>query len=77
MSAPKCIATLPAMRVTERLETALMRLAAADDRALSDYIRRVLERHCFGHGDNDEPPPESCVQCNAMHCDARKSGRGR
>lgn len=26
-----------------------MRLAASEDRKLSDYIRRVLERHCFGH----------------------------
>ena len=41
--------SLPTVRVPETLETALLRLAARDDRTLSDYLRRVLERHAFGH----------------------------
>lgn len=37
--AEKCIRQLPPVRVSETLERALMRLAAADDRSLSEYIR--------------------------------------
>lgn len=73
--ADKCTAQIPAMRVPERLETALMRLAAADDRALSDYVRRVLERHCFGHVPDDAGDAESCLRCNASQCTARKAHR--
>ena len=40
---------LPAIRVAEPLEVTLMRLATQNDRTLSDYMRHVLERHCFGH----------------------------
>lgn len=47
----KRIASLPVVRVSERLETTLMRLAATEDRPLSDYIRRALEKHCFGHAE--------------------------
>ena len=47
--AEKCSRQLPAIRITESLETALMRLAARDDRTLSEFIRLVLERHAFGH----------------------------
>lgn len=49
---------LPPLRVTEELEIALLRLAAHHERDLSDYLRRVLERHVFGHGvtlHQDEP----------------------
>lgn len=46
----KCVRQLPPVRVPESLETALMRLAAQDDRPLSDYIKVVLSRHVFGHG---------------------------
>jgi hypothetical protein len=45
----KCIRQLPTIRISEPLETALMRMAARDDRTLSEYIRLVLERHAFGH----------------------------
>jgi hypothetical protein len=71
----KCTATLAALRVSERLETALMRLAARDDRALADYIRLVLERHAFGHAASLTEEPAACQQCNASQCDARKCGR--
>jgi len=48
--AEKCIRSLPPVRVSETLERTLMRLAAADDRSLSEYIRLVLMRHVLGHG---------------------------
>lgn len=46
----KCTRSLPPIRVDESLETALMRLAANDDRKLSEYIKLVLARHVYGHG---------------------------
>lgn len=67
----KCTAQLPQLRVSDKLETALMRLAAQDDRALSDYIRRVLERHCFGHVLNAADESDGCQQRNAPQCGAR------
>lgn len=45
----KRVRTLPAIRIGEALENALMRLAAQDDRTLSGYVVRVLEKHVFGH----------------------------
>lgn len=45
----KRICNLPGLRVPERLEMELRRLADMDGRLLSDYLRRVLEQHCFGH----------------------------
>ena len=45
----KCSRQLPPLRVTEPLETALMRLAAAQERSLSEYIKLVLAHHVFGH----------------------------
>jgi hypothetical protein len=45
----KRVRTLPAIRISETLENALMRLAAHDDRTLSGYVVRVLEKHVFGH----------------------------
>lgn len=47
--AEKCIRQLPAIRVSDTLERALMRLAAHDDRTLSEYVRLVLMRHALGH----------------------------
>ena len=72
--ADKCTGQLPSLRVSEKLETTLMRLAAQDDRALSDYIRRILERHCFGHGLNGGDDADECLHCNAAQCGARKGG---
>lgn len=45
----KCIRQLPPLRVSEPLETALMRLAAGQERSLSEYIKLVLSHHVFGH----------------------------
>lgn len=53
----KCIRQLPPLRVPESLETALMRLAAGQERTLSDYIKLVLSHHVFGHGSSVEAPP--------------------
>lgn len=49
MAAEKCIRTLPPIRISDSLEMALMRMAASDDRSLSEFVRLVLERHAFGH----------------------------
>jgi hypothetical protein len=49
MATEKCIRQLPTIRISDTLETVLMRLAARDDRKLSEYVRLVLERHAFGH----------------------------
>lgn len=66
--------SLPSIRVSERLEVALMRSAAADGRELSDYIRRVLELHEFGrHGNSVVDECENCQRSNASQCDARSS----
>lgn len=46
----KRIRQLPPVRISESLESSLMRLAAADERSLSEYIRLVLTRHVMGHG---------------------------
>ena len=60
--AEKCIRQLPPVRVPESLEHALMRLAAYEDRPLSEYVRGVLMKHVFGHApmvelddDGDKP----------------------
>ena len=45
----KCTSSLPSIRVSESLEIALLKLASREDRKPSEYIRRVLERHVFGH----------------------------
>ena len=47
--AEKCIRQLPTIRVSDTLETALMRMASRDERSLSEYIRLTLDRHAFGH----------------------------
>jgi hypothetical protein len=47
--AEKCIRNLPPVRVSETLERTLMRLAARDDRSLSEDIRLVPMRHALGH----------------------------
>jgi len=46
----KCTRQLPPLRVSETLEVALLRLAAAQERTLSEYIKLVLSHHVFGHG---------------------------
>lgn len=45
----KCTRQLPPVRIPESLETALMRLAAVNERTLSEYVKLVLIHHAFGH----------------------------
>lgn len=52
--AEKCTRQLPPVRIPESLEMALHRLAARDERSLSEYIKLILSRHCFGHGSSLE-----------------------
>lgn len=76
MAGEKCTSQLPALRVSERLEMALMRLAALDDRPLSEYIRVALERHCFGHAailSDEEQAVSAAMQRNAAHESRRGS----
>lgn len=57
--AEKCTRQLPPIRVVESLEVVLMRLAAANERSLSDYIKLVLSHHAFGHAHTVGPSDES------------------
>lgn len=69
MAGERRICNLPTIRISESLEVALMRLASRDERSLSDYVWRVLEKHAFGHasslGDLDavgnEPRAMQCA----------------
>lgn len=51
----KLIVQLPPIRVSDRMLSDLSRLAAVDDRKFSDYVRRVLEVHCYGHARSLDP----------------------
>ena len=64
----KRIAQLPAVRVDEELERALMRLAAREDRSLSDYLWRVLRVHVHGHAASLDSDAAACNACLAAHC---------
>ena len=70
----KRTAQLPALRVGESLEKALMRMAARDERSLSDYLFRVLWRHVYGHatslGEDVSPGNVS----GAVHCRSSQEG---
>ncbi len=76
--AEKCTRQLPAIRVGESVETALMRLAARDERTLSEYMRKVLERHAFGHAcslvrDEQGDTDFGALQCSAGDVGGRRS----
>ena len=51
----KCTAQLPPLRISESLEHRLMRLAAKDDRSLSDYVKLILVKHVYGHAASLDP----------------------
>lgn len=72
--AEKCTRQLPAIRVGEALESDLMRLAAIDDRALSEYIRLVLERHVYGHARSVRDDGKPVTDFGALHCSADDVG---
>ena len=70
----KCIRQLPTIRISETLETALMRMAARDERSLSEYTRLVLERHVFGHAASLLRDDGSSTDFGALHCTANDVG---
>lgn len=72
--AEKRICQLPSIRVSESLEMALMRLASRDERSLSDYVWRVLEKHCFGHGASLGDDGNCCNETGAPHCSSPERG---
>ena len=70
----KRLRVLPSLRVGESLESALMRLAAREERSLSGYLVRVLEKHCFGHAQILEADSQLFNDDDAAH--GRPSGHG-
>lgn len=68
--AEKCTRTLPPMRVTETLEIKLLRLAARDERSLSEYIKLVLVRHVDGHAHSLAVESDESQNSRASHCAA-------
>lgn len=48
--------------VSERLFIDLNRLAAADERSLSEYIERVLRLHVYGHATRGNETTEGPVR---------------
>jgi hypothetical protein len=66
----KRISTLPALRIEPSLEMSLMRSAAADDRTLADYVRRILWQHEFGHARMVSEDGSPVSNFGALHCDA-------
>lgn len=73
-SPEKRMRALPSLRIGESLENALMRLAARDERTLSGYIVRVLEKHCFGHAVSLDADSQMFNDADAMH--TRVTGHG-
>ena len=71
----KCVRTLPPLRVPEKLEMALLRLAAHHERTVSEYMKRVLEHHCFGHGGSVWGDLDEDKENSAFHGDALRGGR--
>jgi hypothetical protein len=75
--AEKCTRQLPAIRISETTETALMRLAARDERSLSEYIRLTLERHAFGHAASLVADDASVSGFGALQCSTDALGGRR
>jgi hypothetical protein len=62
------------LRIPPSLLLALARLANAEDRSLSEYMRMVLSLHCFGHVHRLDDAAARCEGCNAPHEGARNNG---
>lgn len=62
--AEKCTEELK-LRVPPSLLLALARLANAEDRSLSEYMRMVLSIHVFGHVHRLDESVPACEGCNA------------
>lgn len=61
------------LRMPSSLFLALSRLAAAEDRSLSEYCRMVLSLHAFGHAHRLDHGAVACEERNALSPNARKS----
>lgn len=72
--AEKRIRQLPNIRVSDSLETTLMRLASRDERSLSDYVWRVLEKHAFGHGASLSDDGSDGNESGALQCTSSRGG---
>lgn len=75
--AEKCIRQLPPIRVSDSLESALMRMAARDERSLSEYVRLTLDRHAFGHAPSLSRDDAISTDFSALQRDADDVGGGR
>lgn len=71
--AEKLIVQFP-LRLSDDLLGDLKKLAALDDRSVSDYIRRALEQHVYGRvwilGDAEKVGKEN----RASQCNHRENG---
>ena len=61
--ADKCTEELK-LRVTPELMFPIAKLANAEDRSVSEYIRTVLSLHAFGHVRRLEQAAQMCEGCN-------------
>ena len=73
-SPEKRVRVLPALRISETLENYLMRLAARDERTLSSYVVRILEKHVFGHAGSLDSDSQMFNDIEAAH--RRPTGHG-
>lgn len=62
------------LRVTPSLLLALSRLANAEDRSLSEYMRMVLSLHCFGYAHRLDEARHPCEGCNGSSEGAQNNG---
>lgn len=60
----KCTEELK-LRVPPSLLLALAKLANAEDRSISEYMRMVLSLHAFGHTQRLDDARHRCEGCNA------------
>lgn len=70
----KRIFNLPMLRVEQSLWDSLNHSAAADDRSLSDYVRRVLWKHEFGHARTVGQDGDAVSDFGALQSDAAARG---
>lgn len=61
------------LRLTPSLLLALARLANAEDRSLSEYMRMVLSLHAFGYVHRLDDAAARCEGCNGTHEGARNN----
>lgn len=66
----------PSIRLEEELGNAAMRVAANDDRTLTDYVRRLIVRDVFAHLPSLVSPEEMIKLFRALQRDAPQAGGG-